>query len=774
MFPELRLGDTAEARALFSAMTGSLPVSLERAGQGAYVRLPVNFEGTDHERASWDIGISVDLAVARGVQFDFFCADSSPISGFALYFRSGGGWYRANFAPERDGQWQRIVVDKSTTGTEGSPSGWGAVDTIRLSARRGGNRDTVCAIANLGPVGADADILVVRADSCAASGNRESRGYSQYAEHVATGLADAGLDHALLSDLDVTADRLAGRKLVMLPYNPRLPEGLLPLLQAFVQDGGRVISFYSLPEGLADLIGVKRGTWASVGEGKRHYQGFARTSLGLDGQPAFVGQGSWCSLPAEPIPGKSRTVAVWRGPDGADTDVPAIVVSDRGGHVGHVWLKDDWGNKKSLMLALVGGIVPGVWEKAARAELANIGRFGAYSSFDALRQDLGAQALADATRLRGKASALIRDGKWTASIAGSQDAGAAALRAWCRSRRSEPGEHRAFWCHSAFGVRGKTWDEAIAQLAECGFTAILPNMLWGGTAYYNSEVLPVSKRVAEEGDQIEACLAACQKHGTECHVWKVNWNMGSHASKETVATMREAGRVQVTHTGEIKERWLCPSHPANRDLEIASMVEVARKYAVAGVHFDYIRYPGRQSCFCDGCRNRFEQRIGRRVTNWPADCGKGGDCERDWMDFRRSNIDVVVASVAEQVRKVRPGCEISAAVFRNWPVDRDNVGQDWKMWCDQGWLDFVCPMDYTESNATFRNQVKAQVDYAGKVPLYPGIGLSCWRNPQDVVKLVEQIEITRQFKTGGFTVFEYNSRMEAVLPLLRLGTTSSR
>jgi len=187
-------------------------------------------------------------------------------------------------------------------------------------------------------------------------------------------------------------------------------------------------------------------------------------------------------------------------------------------------------------------------------------------------------------------------------------------------------------------------------------------------------------------------------------VWKVNWNMGSHASKETVATMREAGRVQVTHTGEIKERWLCPSHPANRDLEIASMVEVARKYAVAGVHFDYIRYPGRQSCFCDGCRNRFEQRIGRRVTNWPADCGKGGDCERDWMDFRRSNIDVVVASVAEQVRKVRPGCEISAAVFRNWPVDRDNVGQDWKMWCDKAGS--ISSVPWTTPRATRRSETR--------------------------------------------------------------------
>ncbi|MBT7298099.1 MAG: hypothetical protein HN849_01220, partial [Victivallales bacterium] len=104
----------------------------------------------------------------------------------------------------------------------------------------------------------------------------------------------------------------------------------------------------------------------------------------------------------------------------------------------------------------------------------------------------------------------------------------------------------------------------------------------------------------------------------------------------------------------------------------------------------------------------------------------------------------------------------------------DGVGQDWKLWCEKGWLDFVCPMDYTESNATFRNQVKAQVGYAGKVPVYPGIGLSVWRDPQDVVKLIEQIEISRKYKTGGFTIFEYNSRMAGVLPLVSLGTTSTK
>jgi hypothetical protein len=75
--------------------------------------------------------------------------------------------------------------------------------------------------------------------------------------------------------------------------------------------------------------------------------------------------------------------------------------------------------------------------------------------------------------------------------------------------------------------------------------------------------------------------------------------------------------------------------------------------------------------------------------------------------------------------------QVSAAVFRNWPMDRDSIGQDWGMWCEQGWLDFVCPMDYVDSNASFRNIVSLQKAFAAKVPLYPGIGLSCWKDPHD-------------------------------------------
>ena len=100
--------------------------------------------------------------------------------------------------------------------------------------------------------------------------------------------------------------------------------------------------------------------------------------------------------------------------------------------------------------------------------------------------------------------------------------------------------------------------------------------------------------------------------------------------------------------------------------------------------------------------------------------------------------------------------KVSAAVFLNWPRDRDSVGQDWKLWCEKGYLDFVCPMDYTPHNSAFEGIVSQQVQWAGKVPCYPGIGLSCWTPPDDLVSLIEKIQITRRLKTGGFTIFDYS------------------
>ncbi|MDD4622824.1 MAG: family 10 glycosylhydrolase, partial [Kiritimatiellae bacterium] len=242
-----------------------------------------------------------------------------------------------------------------------------------------------------------------------------------------------------------------------------------------------------------------------------------------------------------------------------------------------------------------------------------------------------------------------------------------------------------------------------------------------------------------------------------------------NAPQEFVRRMVAEGRVQKNSSDRV---WLCPSHPANQELEVESMLEIVRKYPVDGIHFDYIRYPDMSSCHCEGCRKRFGEKIGREFKNWPADLRDGGAVWDAWLEFRRSNIDAVVRRVSEGARQIRPDIQVSAAVFRNWSSDRDSVGQDWKMWCEKGWLDFVCPMNYVDSNAVFKNMILTQKDFAGKARLYPGIGLSCWRDSRDPVKLAEQIGITRELGLGGFTIFNFDANAETVLPFMRLGVTA--
>jgi uncharacterized lipoprotein YddW (UPF0748 family) len=388
-------------------------------------------------------------------------------------------------------------------------------------------------------------------------------------------------------------------------------------------------------------------------------------------------------------------------------------------------------------------------------------------------QPAGAAApLEKALAENAQAEWLIRQGRCTEALDQCDKAQRLLTEGWCLAQRPAPGEFRATWCHSAFGPAGMEWDAAIKVLAENGFTAVLPNMLWGGTAYYESSVLPVAPEVKEKGDQIARCLAACRKYGVQCHVWKVNWNLSGRAPREFRDRMKQEGRTQVGFDGKPQDGWLCPSHPENRKLEVAAMVEVATKYAVDGIHFDYIRYPDAEHCFCAGCRERFQEAIGAKVENWPAAVRKDETLRAKWLDFRRSNITAVVAAVSEQVRQARPTCRISAAVFSNWPVDRDGVGQDWRLWCERGYLDFVCPMDYTPHTAEFESLVGRQLGWAGKVPCYPGIGLSTWQPPTDLVTLIEQITAARRLGAKGFTIFEFNAASaREVVPMCGMGIT---
>ena len=772
-----------EPATVWKPMAGSKPVSLVKIGGRTALRMRCNFQGTRMDRASWDHEVKLDLVMCRGLQFLFFCPNASPVAHFTVYLHSGDGWYRVPFDAPASAAWSIITIDKNAANVEGRPAGWDEVDTIRISAWRGQDTDTEFYIAAMGTFGTGGQIMVVRGDSAAAQAPNELESVRRYAGVMSELLDRAGLSHVVLSDLNVTSERLRDIKLIVLPHNPTTPETLTGELVRFLGASGKLVACYNLPASLEASVGIRTGSRISQ-EYQGHFASIRPSHDGLQGMPAITEQASWNVREASAVEGRSRVAAWWFSDNGQPTGKPAIIASHNCVFVTHVLLSDDPSGKLHLLLAMVGNLVPDLWREAAQSCLDRVGHLGPYDSFGAAKEGITEAASGDsrvlriletADRLHSQALAMLSEGKYSQAIVAAEESHRSLIDAYCVAQKPLSGEHRAFWCHSAFGVAGMSWDRAVQLLAENGFTAILPNMLWGGVAFYASDVLPVAPAVEEEGDQIDLCVAACRKYGVQCHIWKVNYNMGWAADKTFMAKMKTQGRTQVGYDGSSNDRWLCPSHPENQKLEIDAMLEVARNYGVDGLHFDYIRYPGSESCFCEGCRLRFEKVAGRRLTNWP-NCVRNDDSLREkWLDFRRQQITGVVTAVAEEARKIRPDIKISAAVFRDWPVDRNTVGQDWKLWCDRGYLDFVCPMDYTASSSHFERMIEQQLTWAGKVPCYPGIGLSVWSDSADICKLIEQINITRRLATGGFTVFNYGpTQANEVLPLLGKGITRKR
>jgi len=766
--------DSRSAAAAWKPAPGSLPVELAAEktpdGKGA-LRFPCDMAALT-DRAYWDRAVSLDLSRYSRIVFWIRTeGDPAAIAHCTLYFNAGNGWYGQGFDVP-DSTWQRVVLDRGGFRPEGAPDGWDKICGIRISFWKG--LDRKAAVYMGGMEAETASVMVVR-------NSRAGWETGQWADRMTSLLKEAGVDAGTVDDSDVEQGVLQGKRLAVYAYSSQMSDAEAAALERFVAQGGRVIACYGLPPRLAQILGLADARYVRQ-ERDGHFSVMRFTGKLPAGMPKEARQASWNVTAVRPAARNARTIAEWHDSAGKPTGIPAMILSDTGAFISHVVLTDDREAKLAMLRALLGHFDPSLWQEVAEAAVRNAGVGGStWKTFDDALAGIRAAAARNGTSARvashltaaerayRQARNLLQAKRYHEVLQPAGQARSALVDAFAAAQVPRPGEWRAFWCHSAFGVPGMTWDEAVALLKKQGFTAIVPNMLWGGYADYPSEVLPVSERCRREGDPLQACLDACRKHGLELHVWKVNWNLGS-APEEFVSRMRAEGRLQKSGSGE-EERWLCPSHPANFQLERDSMLEVVRKYAVDGIHFDYIRYPDDTKCYCDGCRERFEKLIGKKAEKWPDDVVSGGSLYDAYQEFRRQNISRLVQAVAEEARRIRPDVKVSAAVFPNWPACRDIIGQDWAAWVQAGWLDFVCPMDYTASNREFRTRVQVQREaVAGRIPLYPGIGASA--PGLDPVQVIEQALIAREEGVPGFIIFEYNAATaKDHLPRLGQGLT---
>lgn len=636
--------------------------------------------------------------------------------------------------------------------------------------------------ASLPAESAASPVVLVQASSSAP--NAQERTYSsRLTTRIADWLRNAGIPVRVVDDDALTRGAWTDAHIVMLCYNPN--PGLLERLALgrFIRRGGKVMVFYSAEPQLAALLGMKLGAYLAASTPDQ-WSGFAFTQAAPDGIPARIEQNSLNIRPAFPDGPRSQVIAWWEDASGKRRTEPAWTVSAHGGWMSHVLLEGDREDKTRMLVALLGAWDPALWRLAAAHALKTSGTLGRYTdtaqTISALRRQAGSTPdstldalLAQADQLQ---DALARDyhaERYNQVLAGARRLTATLNEAYARTQTPRAGEFRGIWNHSGTGLYPGDWNQTCRILAQNGLTAVFPHVSRPWAAHYKGGPIPVSDTVRRYGDQLRQCTDAARRYGLEVHAWVICWNLEG-APEGVLAGYRKQGRLQVSATGASLP-WLCPSNPANLEFELATVRDLVERYPVAGVHLDYIRYKSQDYCYCSGCRTRFSRETGKTIRHWPGDV-RGGPLTTAWREWRRDQITRLVSQTRRLLRTQAPDVKLSAAVYTGYPGCRDSIGQDWGEWVRLGYVDFACPMNYTEDNRQFAAWYQKQSALPGmKGRLYAGIGVTATESRLDAAAAIDQILTLRREGANGFMLFDANRTLEReVLPYLAMGITADR
>ena len=607
-----------------------------------------------------------------------------------------------------------------------------------------------------------------------------SEGDVQYARSVSKRLNrmlnSIGFTADTLEEASLSEGALQSRRLLMLPLNSAVNTQTTRLLKDFVAKGGKLFVTYNLPETVAPLLGLQQTDWLKDDPPGRFSTVQLRAPEILD-IPTSVRQASWNITVAEPTTPQTKIIGYWHDATGKSTGLPALFINETGVFFSHIFLSDDIQAKTRLLAALLGHLVPEFRQTLAEQAIAAIPAIGHTETLEKLAQFVqqsgvqkAIQALKMGRDLMRQARAAYAAKDYNAAITTARTSRETFSEAYFLSHTSIETEGRAVWNHSGLGAYPGDWNRSAKELAAAGINTIFPNMAWAGVAHYPSQVLPQSKTFSQYGDQLAECVAAAQQHGLEVHVWKITWNLEG-APKRFVEKLREAGRTQVSATGE-PLNWLCPSHPENVQLELRSLLEIITNYDVDGIHLDYIRYPGSHACYCEECRKRFVLATRQKIEKWPAAVlPRTGQHGERYIAWRTQQITRLVRLLHKRAREADPDIKISAAVFGSYPACVTSIGQDWIAWAKAGYIDFVCPMNYTENTDYFTELLINQLDLLPKgFTLYSGIGATASNSLLKPDAVVEQIYLSRYLGGSGWVIFDYSVDISGtVLPALAMG-----
>ena len=724
--------------------------------------------GGSATRTYWDHAVKANLSAATCIELDLECDHPEALQALGLYLQSGKGWFASSVPLSVPGR-QRLIFPRSDFRSESKPDGWQRIEAVRLSPWRGATQDARLVLhsitARLGGL-----VLVQGTASTTSADERK------IAERLTRMLRDwlniLGVGYDIVKDEDAAA-ALKYARVALLPYNPQPPSRETKALLSFLKGGGKLMVCYGSDATLAQAMHFKLGTYQKT-ETPGRWSSFSFTDPAGWSVPARINQESSNILPVLPADDSASVIAYWENSSGVRTTSPAWTTSAQGLWMAHILQDEDLANKRRMLLGLLGRLDPEIWPQAAVQAAYRAGCLADAPSYSAARTKLAAaltgDRLVETDRLYASLATFFKARRYPDVVDQASALDLTMTTAYAAAQPAKRNEFRGVWEHTGLGPYPGDWPRTCRELAAGHINALFANMLWGGVAHYPGTKLPRSISSQHYGDLLGDAVQAAHANGLQFHCWAICWNPG-HAPDDFLAKLKKAGRLQQTPDGQTMT-WLSPSHPENVEMLLQAYEEVARRYPLDGLHLDYIRYSDRTVDFSPTARRAFEQwHKHGPVSNWPRSVITGGALAKEFEHFRADTITSFVREVSRRVRAARPGIKISAAVFAGYPDCVETVGQDWAAWLKNGYVDFVCPMNYTENVPLFLSRTAGHFALPGAAGhVYEGLGIAASESQLRPDQAIEQIVGLRKLGGTGYVFFDLSRPLrDEILPFLRLG-----
>lgn len=505
--------------------------------------------------------------------------------------------------------------------------------------------------------------------------------YTSLANHIQRWLRGEQISAQVVGPKQM-ATALAKERLAFLVGFAAPTPAEMQTLRAFRARGGKLVVFHSASAQLGELMGVKPVGYRSAAyPGEWSRMNF--TGVGPVGAPVSILQTSTVLQRARAIPGRSHVLATWSDRMGKSSGEPAWLASEAGYWMTHVLLADGDENLKARLLgAMVGSVDARLWN--VRAHVAR------------------------------------------------NEAKAKAMREYAVRQVPARGEIHAVWDHSGCGLYPGNWARTIQTLKAARVTDLFVNVAGAGFAHYPSAVLPRSKTLEQEGDQLAACLAAARGSGIRVHAWILCFS-ATRGTPDQLEVFRKRGWRLKTAQGAVTE-YLDPGRADVRAYVLSAIDELQQRYPVAGIHLDFVRY-------------------GDSAVKPKSAAGN------------------VTSFVLEARRRVKRPKWLTTAVYGRYPNCVGSVGQDWDSWLALGAVDYVVPMNYTESPAVLEELLRQQAQIPGRARrTIVGIGVTANESRLDARQVIDQIRLARRYGMAGESLFDLDTVLEkSILPYLRLG-----